>query len=107
MKTLRDCKVFLFGTAGFGDSQTYFDGILERAEDNLVTSVEVVGTFMCQGNMPEAFRSLYERDKAVIPYQGKHFDLMISDFEDALTHPNEADLENARKAIAETVKKLG
>ena len=57
--------------------------------------------------MPEAFRKLYEKNKEVIPYQGKHFDLMISDFEDALTHPNAADLEAAKAALAEAVKKLG
>lgn len=107
MRTLRSGKVFLFGTAGFGDSQTYFDGILEKAEDSLVSSVEIVGKFMCQGKMPAAFRDKYEADKEEIAYQGLHYDLMITNFDKALAHPDEADLENAKKAIAEAVKKVG
>ncbi|MCR5294264.1 MAG: flavodoxin family protein [Lachnospiraceae bacterium] len=106
MRTLRDRKVFLFGTAGFGDSQTYFDGILEKAEDSLTDSNEIVGRFMCQGKMPEAFRDKYEADKKEIAYQGPHYDLMITNFDKALSHPDETDLENAKKAAAAAAAKF-
>ncbi len=107
MRTLRDCNVFLFGTAGFGDSKTYFDGLIEKAEDSLVVSNKVLGSFMCQGKMPNAFREKYEKDKEEIPYQGAHYDLMITNFDKALSHPDEADIEDAKKAVAEAVRKLG
>ena len=52
LKTLYNRKIFLFGTAGFGDSKTYLDGILEHVEDNMNDTNEVVGAFMCQGKCP-------------------------------------------------------
>lgn len=107
MKSLRNGKVFLFGTAGFGDSKTYFDGIIEKAEDSLNETNEIVGSYMCQGKMPMAFRDKYEKDKEEVPYQGAHYDLMITNFDKALSHPDAADLDACKKAIAETVGKLG
>src|SRR3712207_3334523 len=63
MKTLKNRKVFLFGTAGFGDSKTYFDGILENAKDSLDESNEVVGSFMCRGRISEAVKEHFEDNK--------------------------------------------
>ena len=52
-------KVFLFGTAGFGGSPAYFDQILARVKENLAPGVQVLGTYMCQGKMPQAVRDRY------------------------------------------------
>jgi flavodoxin I len=100
LKSLKNCKVFLFGTAGFGDSQTYFDGILDIASANMSDSNEIVGSFMCQGKMPQSIRDEYNRLKEVVPDQGAHYDLMISNFDKAISHPDETDLENLKAAFA-------
>ena len=99
LKSLKNRKVFLFGTAGYGDSQTYFNGILEVAADNMSESNEVIGSFMCQGKMPQSVRDEYNRLKEVVPDQGAHYDLMISNFDKALSHPDETDLENLKAAF--------
>ena len=106
LKSLRNRKVFLFGTAGFGDSQTYFDGVLEAAEDNLNDTNTMVGSFMCQGKMPQAFRDKYNRLKEEVPNQGAHYDLMISNFDKALSHPDQADLEKLKDALKKTLESL-
>ena len=56
--------VYLFGTAGFGQSQQYFDQILARVRENLPAGAVYGGSFMCQGRMPQAVRSRYEAMQA-------------------------------------------
>ena len=73
-------KVFLFGTAGFGGAEEYFASILERVKGHLASDNEVVGTYMCQGRMPQR--------KA-----------MIENFDRALEHPDQEDLERLRLAV--------
>ena len=95
LKSLKNRKVFLFGTAGFGDSQTYFDGILEAAEDNLSETNEVVGSFMCQGRMPEAVRRRYE---SMMEKEPERMAMLIRNFDNALSRPDEKDLEGLLEA---------
>ena len=49
---LREQKIFLFGTAGFGGSKEYFSRILEQVKGHIPDENTVIGTFMCQGKMP-------------------------------------------------------
>ena len=56
LKTLKGKEVFLFGTAGFGGSQEYFDKILSSVRKCLGASNTVIGTYMCQGKMPQSVR---------------------------------------------------
>ena len=51
-----DQKVFLFGTAGFGGAPAYFDQILGRVREHLAPAAQVIGTFMCQDQMPQAVK---------------------------------------------------
>ena len=60
LQSLTDQKVFLFGTAGFGGAPAYFEQILGRVKENLASGAEVVGTYMCQGKMPQVVRDRYE-----------------------------------------------
>lgn len=87
LQTLENKKIFLFGTAGFGGSESYFAQILERVRANVPASCEIVGTFMCQGKMPDVVR---ERYAAMEPSPKR--DLMLENFQKALTHPDETDL---------------
>ena len=61
LKELKNREIFLFGTAGFGVGQDYFDKVLQRVGKNLNKSVKLVGSFMCQGKMPMSVRERYEK----------------------------------------------
>ena len=98
LKTLRDKEVVLFGSAGFGQDQSYFDKILKRTEGKLDKSVKVAGTFMCQGRMPQAVRDRYVKMKSS-PVHMPNLDQLIENFDQALSHPDEADLTALRERV--------
>ena len=83
-------KVFTFGSAGFG-SGDYFTNIINNVNKLLVNN-EVIGSFMCQGKMPIKVKERYlkqKEDKVFIP----NLDLLIENFDKALSHPDTTDLE--------------
>lgn len=86
--------VYLFGTAGFGQSQQYFDQILSCVRENLPAGAVYGGGFMCQGRMPQAVRSRYEAMQAKEP-ENARYKMLIENFDAALAHPNADDLEAA------------
>ena len=86
--------VYLFGTAGFGQSQQYFDQILARVRENLPAGAVYGDGFMCQGRMPQAVRSRYEAMQAKEP-ENARYKMLIENFDAALAHPNADDLEAA------------
>ncbi len=86
--------VYLFGTAGFGQSQQYFDQILARVRENLPAGAVYGGGYMCQGRMPQAVRSRYEAMQAKEP-ENTRYKMLIENFDEALAHPDTNDLEAA------------
>lgn len=98
LKTLHHQKIFLFGTAGFGKSEEYFKRIINKVKESIDSTNEVVGSFMCQGKMPETvlqhYLSLKESGKAP-----KNIDLLIENYYEALNHPNKEDFENLKKEV--------
>ena len=66
LKKSKNKKVFLFGTAGFGDSPEYYETILKTAKQELDASNTVIGTYMCQGKMPMSIRQRYEKSSLII-----------------------------------------
>ena len=98
LKELRNKKVFLFGTAGFGESPAYFEKVLCAVRAALDDSNQILGTFMCQGKMPQAVKDRYLRMKAQ-PEHPANIDALIANFDRALSHPDEADLERLRQTV--------
>lgn len=96
LRTLEGKKVFLFGTAGFGGDSAYFDKILTAAEKNLPETATEIGRFMCQGKMPEAVRRRYEAME-----ESPRRQLMLENFDRAVSHPDAQDLERARTAAVQ------
>lgn len=94
LQSLTTQKVFLFGTAGFGGDGDYFEKILDRVRENLAPGVELVGTYVCQGKMPQAVRQRYEAME-----DSPRRTAMLSNFDQALGHPDAKDLEGLRAAI--------
>lgn len=100
LSKLRNKKIFLFGTAGFGGSKAYFQKILNRAACSIDASNSVVGNYMCQGKMPSSVRERYMKMKDQ-PGHPTNVDALIENFDRALSHPDEMDLERLRKAVLE------
>ena len=98
LKQLRGKQVFLFGTAGFGGSEEYFDKILKKTEHSLDKSNTVFGCYMCQGKMPMSVRQRYEEMKKQ-PIHLPNLDAMIENFDKALSHPDADDLEQLKQAV--------
>lgn len=98
LESLENKKVFLFGTAGFGGDPAYFAQILDCVAKHLPSSVECIGSYMCQGKMPMTVRNRYMKMKETgtgIP----NVDVLIANFDAALSHPDTADLELLKAAV--------
>ena len=98
LKKIKGKEVFLFGTAGFGGDPEYFDKILKKVEKNLDRSNILRGSYMCQGKMPNSVRERYVNMKNA-PLPVPNIDAMIDNFDRAVSHPDEQDLEQFRKAV--------
>ena len=102
LERLHGRRVFLFGTAGFGGAQSYFDQILERVKGHLSADNEVVGTYMCQGKMPQSVRKRYEGMLEQNPGD-ERIKGMIENFDRAVQHPDEADLNLLGEAVRDVL----
>ena len=98
LKQLHGKQVCLFGTAGFGGSEEYFNKILKAVQKELHSSNTVSGSFMCQGKMPMSVRQRYEGMKKQ-PIHLPNLDAMIENFDKALSHPDADDLERLKQAV--------
>ena len=102
LKLLRNKKVFLFGTCGFGGSEAYFDRILTNVKSNIDSSNEVIGEYMCQGKMSSSVRERYLKMKESDNCP-PNIDALIDNFDKALTHPDEKDLEKLSQKVLQTL----
>ena len=91
-------NIFLFGTAGFGGSEEYFNKILKKVEGSLDRSNTVFGRYMCQGKMPPSVRARYEAMRA-LPAPPENLDALIENFDRARSHPDADDLDRLRAAV--------
>ena len=98
LSTLKNRRIFLFGTAGFGGSDAYFQKILGQVRQSIDPSNTIIGEYMCQGKMPQSVRDRYMKMKAQ-PEHPANIDALIDNFDRALSHPDEDDLERLRKII--------
>ena len=100
LKKLKNKKIFLFGTAGFGGSQEYFQKVLGQIKENIDSSNTIIGEYMCQGKMPQSVRERYVKMKEQ-PNHMPNLDMMIKNFDSALSHPDKNDLDKLRKMVVE------
>ncbi len=100
LKTLKNKKIFLFGTAGFGISEAYFRRVLDNVRLSIDESNIIVGEYMCQGKMPQSVRERYVALKAQ-PQHPANIDALIENFDLALSHPDAADLDKLKKLVQE------
>lgn len=102
LKLLRNKKIFLFGTCGFGGGEAYFDRILTNVKGNIDSSNEIIGEYMCQGKMPNSVRERYMKMKESDNCP-PNIDALIDNFDKALSHPDEKDLEKLSQKVLQTL----
>lgn len=98
-------EIFLFGTCGFGGGVAYFEQILARVRDLLPESVQLVGSYLCPGKMPESVRDRYVRIAEEEPAKRSHMQKMIFNFDCALSHPDANDLQALIEEVENCQKK--
>lgn len=103
MQKLENKKVALFGTCGFGGNQKYFDDVAKRMCNELPNSCKIIDTFICQGKMPISIRKRYEG----MLYDEKtknQAQALISNFDQAMTHPDDCDIKQAKQFALHCIK---
>lgn len=98
-------EIFLFGTCGFGGGVAYFEQILARVRDLLPESVQLVGSYLCPGKMPQSVRDRYVRIAEEEPAKRSHMQKMIFNFDCALSHPDADDLQALIEEVENCQKK--
>lgn len=98
-------EIFLFGTCGFGGGVAYFEQILARVRDLLPESVQLVGSYLCPGKMPQSVRDRYVRTAEEEPAKRSHMQKMIFNFDCALSHPDANDLQALIEEVENCQKK--
>lgn len=105
LESLRDKKIFLFGTCGFGGTTVYFDTVYRRFAAHLKPSNQIIGHFFCQGKMPESVLHRYEAMKEANPDSTRWHE-SIANYHQALNHPNEQDCHALCRAVKQALEGL-
>lgn len=104
LKTLNNKKIAIFGTAGFGGSEEYFNSLYQRVKQCIPETNEILGYFYCQGKMPLTVKDRYIQLLTEHP-DDKKLQVSLENFEKALSHPDNKDVENAKKFAREMIKR--
>lgn len=96
VKQIKNKKIAYFGTAGYGGSESYYQTLFERIKVYIDSSNKILGYFYCQGKMPIQVRERYEKMITEHP-DDANLKVNIKNFDEALTHPDNVDLDNVKK----------
>lgn len=83
---------------GYGGSKDYYNTLKERIIKLIPKTNQIIGTFCCQGKMPESVKERYVELIKEHP-EDKQIQVSLQNFEEAKTHPNNQDKENLIKEI--------
>ncbi|MEF9922356.1 MAG: flavodoxin family protein [Anaerovoracaceae bacterium] len=98
LKGLQNKQLFIFGTTGFGGDKEYQDMILAEVKTNLDSSNTVVGSYVCQGEMPEMIGQRYESMLKENPEDEK-IKMFFEKYKAGIGHPDATDLDGFVKVL--------
>ena len=104
LRALHGRTVALFGTAGFGLSESYFASLGDRFKGEIPADNRVVDAWFCPGRMPPEVRERYEAQLKERPGD-KRLENMLAAYDHAKTHPDPGDLEGARSFTRAILKR--
>lgn len=105
LKNVKNKKIAIFGTAGFGGSKEYYKRLETRALSNIDSSNLYLGAFYCQGKMPLMVKDRYVKMIKEHP-DDQNLIVSIKNFDEALSHPDEKDLLNLEKRVNSILLKI-
>ena len=88
-------EIYLAGGCFWG-LEEYFSRILARVSECLDGTNDCIGSYMCQGRMPQAVRDRYEAME-----ESPRRTAMLENFDRALSHPDQQDLDRLKAAVAQ------
>ena len=94
---LNNKKIFLFGTAGYDNSEEFFANIINDVKNNINSSNEIVGSFMCQGKVSQT------KQNAIKEMDIDKFNAMKPKLDESMHHPDNTDLENLIKEVNKVI----
>ena len=105
-KNLKNKRIIIFGTAGFGGSREYFDRLYKRIKEQIPKNNQIENKyFYCQGKMPNTVKERYIKMIKENP-EDSNLQVSLKNFEEALKHPNDEDIENAKKYAKEIIENM-
>ncbi len=104
LSSLSGKQIALFGTCGTGDYPGYYEQIEHSAAAWIETDNRYLGSFFCQGRMPQAVRRKCEAKRTAD--NNDEVDRMLQSFDNALSHPDNLDFEHAKVFVEKTLKML-
>lgn len=104
IKRLKNKRAAFFGTAGYGGSSEYYQSLFERVKSCADISNKMEDYFYCQGKMPLMLRERYVTMLTQHP-EDKKLKAGVENFDEALSHPDENDIQNIRRWAKNLVDK--
>ena len=104
IEELKNKKIANFGTCGLGGSIEYYGKLSNRVKEIIDSSNEVLGSFYCQGKMPLRVRDKYVKLITQNP-EDKDLKVSVENFNQALSHPDNDDISNAKQWIKNILAK--
>lgn len=104
LKKLKNKRIAFFATAGF-NSENYYETLIKRVKENIDSSNQLIDYFYCQGKMSPAIKEKYI--KLLQEHKDdKKLQVNLKNYEEALTHPDNKDLNNLNIWLNNILKKL-
>lgn len=93
---LKNKRIAYFQTAGFGGSEVYFKRLLDNVMKLIDSSNEFLGSYFCQGKMPDSVKKRYLMMLEKNPKDEKIL-ASLDNFEKAKNHPDYNDLKQVKE----------
>lgn len=97
-------NIALFATCGTNPAPEYKKKVENQVTVWIESDNTYLGMFLCQGKMPIQIRRKYENMRN--QENQSRVEWMLANFDEAMLHPNEKDLETARKFARETAERV-
>lgn len=99
---LRDKKIFVFGTCGFGGSEEYYNRLFENTKKYINDSNEILDYYFCPGKLSMSIKEKYEKMLEDKPNDQRILN-MIDNFNKVLDRPNADDLDKLKEKVGRVI----